>query len=996
MRTLRQFLVRARRRAGVVGFFVLFTVLGAAAPVLAQGGRAEINGTVTDAQKAVLPGVTVTVTNEDTGLMREAITDGTGRYVIPQLLPGPYTVRAELSGFQPMTRNNMVVRVGEELTVPLALSLAGLTESLVVTAEAPLVESTSNRIGTNITSSEIDSLPSANRSQFSLMQTIPGLVPTLQVGSFEGGQFSANGQATTNNLFLVDGQNDNDSRRGGSQGTQARVSLDSMAEYQVQTHQYGAEYGGSTGVVVNSVTKSGTNKFAGRVFEYYQDDKLAATDYFLKQAGEKNADFGSNVYGGSIGGPIVRNKAFFFFNYEGTRAREAANLNFPADAAPLAVSYSSTTAFKGPNTFLRLDQHLNGNNQISFRWTREAILTERDTLEDDKAILDAARYENDAGDHVFSGSLASVLNNRTTNEVKIGHVRESLLQGPRQLFDSNWKFIGFTGRDPFDVGSQNTHPDYIAAARNNYAQDLIRDITFDDTVTWIAGAHNLKTGVAFSRNGALPQGTATNFIGLITFPTNAPFNVADPRTYPYRFGISMGQFDFTQIDHRASGFVSDKWQVAKNLTLNLGVRYDWQKATPKTKNAFGPRFGIAWDTFGDGKTVVRGGAGKVYQYQQLAILATLEQRAVISPTLAYDTAQVASPATTGTFPVKAGDANATACLNPVATATPGEAAIGPACRAFLTGLRSQVEAGSVINNTTTGPIVDGDRRMNYTWAYSIGIKREILPNTAVSVDYVGNQGRNNTAVIDINEGPLDAAGRVTRLGVAAFDPTGALVPAGARGATFVQFNQEQTRELGGALNSDFNSLELELERRLSNHWSGRVSYTYAACNDVANIVFDSDPRLDYGRCDRDNTHAFASSANVDFGHGLGAGMVFRTYSGYPINETTGTDSNGDGTTNDRPLKGRDDLTRAILSPVDSRGYAIRNGIDGERKTILDARFQYVQHVGRYEAGFFLEIYNLTNHANFGNPTGARNSANFMKEIVTDSPRQAQLGFRLLF
>src|ERR1051325_4746863 len=189
-------------------WLVVCSLLGAAAPVLAQGGRAEINGTVMDAQKAVLPGVTVTVTNEDTGLMREAVTDSEGRYVIPQLLPGPYTVKAALSGFQDMVRSNMVVRVGEELTVPLTLAVAGVAETLVVTAEAPLVESTSNRIGTNITSSEIDSLPSANRSQFSLMQTIPGLVPTLQVGSFEGGQYSANGQATTNNLFLVDGQND--------------------------------------------------------------------------------------------------------------------------------------------------------------------------------------------------------------------------------------------------------------------------------------------------------------------------------------------------------------------------------------------------------------------------------------------------------------------------------------------------------------------------------------------------------------------------------------------------------------------------------------------------------------------------------------------------------------------------------------------------------------------------------------------------------------------
>src|SRR4051812_1033627 len=410
--------------------------------VFAQGGRSEVSGLITDAGGAVLPGVTITATNEGTGLERTTVTGDEGRYTIPSLLPGTYTIKADLAGFQSARRTGVVLNVGQEATLNLTMEVAGVAETLTVTAQAPLVESTSSRIGTNVTNAEIDSLPSANRNQFSLMQTIPGLVPVLQVGSFEGGQFSANGQATTNNLFLADGQNDNDSRRGGSQGTQARVSLDSMAEYQVQTHQYGAEYGGSTGVVVNSVTKSGTNKVSGRVFEYFQDNKLQATDYFLKQDGRENPDSGSNVFGGSIGGPIVKNKLFYFFNYEGTNASEAANLNFPAAAAPLAVPYSTTTKFSGPNTFLRLDYHLSSNNQFSFRWTREKIITERDTIEDDKAILDAARYENDAGDQVFSGSLASVLNNKTTNEIKVGHVRESLLQGPRVLFDKDWSFIG--------------------------------------------------------------------------------------------------------------------------------------------------------------------------------------------------------------------------------------------------------------------------------------------------------------------------------------------------------------------------------------------------------------------------------------------------------------------------------------------------------------------------------------------------------------------------
>lgn len=985
----------------------LIVLLSLAPLAMAQGGRSEINGTVVDAGKALLPGVTITAINQDTGLERSTVSSDDGRFTIPTLLPGTYTIKAELQGFQITNLTGLVVNVGQELTVNLTLQVAGVAETITVTGQSPLVEATSSRIGTNVTSSEIDGLPSANRSQFSLMQTIPGLVPVLQVGSFEGGQFSANGQATTNNLFLVDGQNDNDSRRGGSQGTQARVSLDSMAEYQVQTHQYAAEYGGSTGVVVNSITKSGTNKLSGRLFEYYQSNELQATNYFLKQAGEENPESGSNVYGGSIGGPIVKNKLFFFANYEGTRANVAANLNFPAAAAPLAVSYSTTTAFHGPNTFARFDYHMNDSNQVSFRWTREAVITERDSIEDDLAVLDAARHENDSGDQVFSVSWASVLNNRTTNELKFGHVRENLLQGPGQLFDADWNFIGFANVDPFDVGSRNQHPDFNAGVWNSYAQDLIRDITIDDTVTWVktgwGGDHTFKAGAAYSRNGALPQGTATNFTGLFTFPTDAPFNAADPTTYPFRFGISMGQYDFTQIDHRISGYVQDKWQLNHRLTLNVGVRYDYQDLTKNTKDAIGPRVGVAYDPAGNGKTVIRGGFGKVYQYQQLAVLQTLLQRQVLAPTLAYDTTQVASPAITGTFPVGP-NANATACLNPIAGPTAGVAVISPACRTFLNSQRAIVDAGSVVNNTTTGPLVDGDRRMAYTWAFSAGVKRELTPTMAASIDYVGNRGKDNTAVIDINEGPINpATGRVTRLGVDVFDPTGELVPPEARGATFVQFNQNQTKELGSALDSTFNSLEIGLEKRQSNRWSGRVSYTLSHCYDVASIIVDSDPRLDYGRCDRDNIHAFATSGYVDIGKGFGGGIVFRAYSGYPINETVGTDVNGDGTNNDRPKQGVNDIAAlpsgkpsAIVSAVDSRGVAVRNGIDGEKQVLLDGRVQYIARLGKYQAGLFLEIYNLLNAANFGNPTGARNSVNFMKTIVAGNGRTAQLGFRVTF
>jgi hypothetical protein len=987
------------RRFSIPTRIAALLIVAAAAPGFAQGGRAELAGVVLDQGRAVLPGVTVTATHEGTGQERQAVTTAEGKFIIPTLLPGTYTIKAELQGFETTTRTGVVLQVGEEIALALTLNLAGVRETITVTGQSPVVETTASKIGTNITASEIDNSPSANRSQFSLMQTIPGLVPTLQVGSFEGGQFSANGQATNNNLFLVDGQYDNDSRRGGSQGTQARVSLDSMSEYQVQTHQYGAEYGGSTGVVVNSVTKSGTNKLSGRAFEYFQDNKLQATDYFLKQRGEENPDSGSNVFGGSIGGPIVRNKLFFFGNWEQTRTNEAANLNFPADAAPLARSYSTTTGFSGPNTFMRFDYHLNGSNQVSFRWTRESILTRNDSIEDDQAIPDAARHENDAGDHVYSVSWTSVLNNRTTNELKFGHVRESLLQGSQLLFDDSWNFIGYSGLEPFDIGAANTHPDYLAGPRNNYAQDLIRDFTFDDTITWIKsgwrGDHTFKAGVAASRNGALPQGTAVNFTGTYDFVTNTNFNAAIPSTYPRRFQIRMGEFNFEEIDHQASGFIQDKWQINKRLTLNLGLRYDWQNLV-EAKDAFGPRLGFAYDLLGTGKTVLRGGAGKVFQYQSLAILATLAQQAVVAPTFLYDTQQVTSPSITGQLPVGR-DANATDCLRAVNSATAGEAVMNAACRSFLVGLRNQVNAGGFVNNQ---PTVDGDRRSAYTWAFSAGVKHELAPSMAVSIDYVGNRGRHNTATIDINEGPAGANGRVTRLGVNTFDPNGELVPLDntvARNTNYIQFLQYQTLD---SLNSDFDSLELGLDKRFSNRWSGRVSYTLARCRDVGiapnEIIVDSDPRLDYGRCARDNRHAFATSANVNVWKGLGAGMVFRVYSGYPINETTGSDSNGDGTNNDRPRKGVDDLTRPILSEVDSRGVAVRRGLDGQQKTLLDGRVQYIWRIQRYQAGLFLEVYNLTNHVNFGDPTGARSSTNFMIPVVADNPRTAQLGVRVTF
>ena len=972
---------------------VALITLCATASALAQGGRTEITGTVMDQGKAVLPGVTVTVTNEATGLERTAVTSGDGRFVIPTLIPGTYTIKAELQGFQTVTQTGLVLAVGQEVALNLTLSVAGLAETVTVTGESPIVEVTSSKIGSNISNSEIDGLPSQGRNQLSLMQLVPGLTPSLNPGSFEGGQFNANGQATTANLFLVDGAYDNDDRRGGSQGTQARVTLDTMAEYQVLTHHYSAEYGGSSGVVVNAVTRSGANRFAGRAFYYYQNDDLNATNYFLKIAGEENPEASSNVFGGSFGGPIIRNKAFWFVNAERNLVQEAANLNFPADAAPLAVPYSDTTDFTGWNTFVRSDYQMSKNHHLSFRWVRESVLTENDELEGNNSTPENATFENDSGDQVFSFSSTYVIGNRATNEFKVGHVRENLNQGPRIFFDDDWNFLGLDGREQFDLGSMNAHPSYNAGNRNNYQEDLIRSYAIEDSVTYFrpgwGGDHTFKAGVGWSRNAALPQGTAANLVGLFTFPTNTSFDPANARTYPNRFQIRLGQIEYTQKDWRTNFYLQDKWQLNPRLTLNLGMRYDYQDLTPLTKDAFSPRFGVAYDVTGSGRTLFRGGVGKYYQYHQLNVLQTLLTAAVIGPTFVFDTGEVTSPAQTGVIPI-----HASGCLQPIGSN--GLALISPACRAHLTQVRNMVLGGGYVNDQ---PTADGDRHMPYLWAFSVGFKQQIGSDLAVSADYVGNRGRDQVATIDINESAPGANLRITRLGVDVFDPNGELVPPEARSTPFRRFLQYQSRD---ELNTDYNALELALEKRYSNRWSGRVSYTLARARDVGAITYDTNLRGDYGRTSFDNRHAFAASANANVWRGLGAGFVFRYYSGYPINETLGGDStsfpgaNGDGDNNDRPLKGVSDLTKAILSPVDENGRAIRNGIDGEKQILLDGRFHYIWRIQRYEAGAFLEVYNLTNQVNYGNPTGNRNSPNFMVRTVAGDPRTVQLGVRFTF
>jgi hypothetical protein len=958
----------------------------------------ELNGTVVDSSQAVVPGVAVTMTEETTGLSRTIVSNDRGRFVAIAVTPGRYTIKAELSGFQTQARSGVIINVGQAVTLNFTLPVGQLTDQVVVTGETPLIEPTQTQIGTNMSQTDIENLPMQGREQFALMQLVPGLTPNLQPGSFEGSAYNANGRESGSNLYLVDGQYNKDDRTGTF--PQSRITVDSMAEYQVLTHEYGAEYGGASGVIVNAITKSGTNQLHGRGFYFLQDSKLNATNYFLKLEGEKNPDSGTKSMGGNVGGPIIKNKAFWFFNYEYTHSRDAVRLSFPPASAPLATSFSDVYNVHLYNYFVRGDYQFSPSNTVHGSLIYGPNDGHGENAESERYTKQGFRYELAAPEALASFSWTSILGNKLVNEVKIGTVQENLWIGDRSIFDESGKDIpwdlkakqwtALNGVDPIDFGSAQQHPDYRAGPRVEMSGNALTANVYSEQLTYTPANHNLKFGVGGSQN----EGTSvvsTNQIGTFEFQNNAPFNAAVPSTYPTRFRIRLGEMFIPIGTWRMNAFVSDKWQLTRQLTLNLGVRYDYDDNSSNTKDGFAPRLGVAYSP--NEKTVLRAGFGRFYEFPPTSIISDLFAGKVISSVFTFDTGEDLS-ATRGVLPTNA-------CL--LATGSGGFAKISPACRAQLVTAQSQLASGAFINPE---PRLPGNRKLGFLYQIDFGVERQIMNGMSVTADYVGSRGHDQTGLLDLNEPRLLANGTIGRPGPSVFDPDGTLIPVQARNAAFQRVLEYTTSSV---FNSDYDALELSVDKRFANRWSGRASYTLSRSRDVAaasaggfgivnkRVNDDFNPRRDYGLATFDNRHAFTAGGNWNAWRDFGLGATYRYYSGNPVNEIVGTDVNRDRDSFDRPVKGRDDLTRPIVSKVDSTGTAIRNGIKGSDKMLLDLRLQYIHRIkGERTAGVFWEIYNALNRVNFANPIGARNSADFLGSITADEARSMQIGLRYTF
>jgi len=979
----------------LVGFFV---VLLLATPLYAQQGTTELRGRVQDAQGGILPGVTVTVRNQATGMFRETVSGADGSYIASGLTPGTYEIVAELQGFKKFNRKELILEVGKTTTVDVKMEVGGIEQTVTVTADSPLVDVTSKEIGGNITSETLVQLPSVNGNFIGFVGLLPGIVPSISTESFGSDSISVNGQDPRNNNYMLDGGNNNDDVIGQRAGTQARTPIEAIQEFQVLTNQYDAEFGRTAGAVVNAVTKSGTNNVAGSAFGYFQRADLTEKDFFAKEKNLPKPQTKYDRWGGTVGGPIVRDKLHYFGSLERFSIDRPNTINIPARPE---FNGTQVTQDRVWNTIARADHQLTSNNTYSVRWLREQSPQLNQII---GAVTPAAAREESDVDQTFSANVNSVLSSTKVNTLRATWTRENVAFA-NHCFNTN-------GRDLSQCEPTLAFQTFTDQ-QDNTAQARIDDaIMLDETLAWFVpgkkGDHDIKFGAQYEYTGALNLNQG-NLNGTFTFGlSNAPFDPNNPFTYPDRFSIRVGgENRIYEKIHYFAGFAQDKWRVNPRLTVSLGLRYDIEAmptpvtdqpfvngSSPVDKNNIAPRVGASYDLNG-GRSVARAAYGRFYEREHLELIAALW-----NPLFALSSNQ--------TFPLAGPD------LGPRNGRLPTDPFLVNGPTINTAELNARFPAGVPVQST--GPTWDNPDRSNpYTDEYSVGYERQLAASLAVSADYVHQQSRNGLMALNLNpnqrSNPNVNNSTLTRIGSpalsAGFADLKAIYP------TMVPFSAGVT-EFVNTGRVDYDALMLQVKKRFSHNYSAQVSYTYGdargnysgsgAPGSNFQVGQDMHLELNEGPTDFDIRHnlTVSGTALVPKTYGLNVSWVARALSGTPFSLTNGAidpDLNG---IQAEPLAAGSYTGAGASDNYTVKDYeAKRNGARAPGFFNLDMRLGYripISKQRRLELA--ADIFNLTNHTNFATPGGNQNAPTTFLVLTgystSYSPRKVQLGARFQF
>jgi outer membrane receptor protein involved in Fe transport len=955
----------------------------------AQSTDAAVFGTVKDATGAVVPGATITATNEGTGFSRSAVTGPEGRYRVRALNPGTYTLVMELDGFKTMTMTGIILQLGQEAPISFDAELATVAETVTVTGESPLVEITKAEISGVVAQDQIDSLPLNSRQYLNLALLMPG---TSQDGArpYYNNINISSGGTFYSSAFIADGMVNTWAEQG-----EPRQDLpqDAVEEFKVINTQAKAEYGLATAGVITVVTKSGTNDIHGNVFWYYRNQTLNQNNFFNRELGIAEPDFFRHQFGGSVGGAIVKDKSHIYVAFERTDQEAAFTVNtggvFPEFDGAFPREFWR-------NLFsVRWDQTISDEHNLFARYAQEDELT--GCFRCGGIRRQNAGFDNQVPRKALVVGLTSIFSAQALNEFKFQRAYSEY-----QIAPSGTPI--FTKVDEFP-------PERLANIQRVIIRPNVRDggnfdelgpehrWEFRDDFTYFksdwGGDHNFKMGADFSHI-PFEDSSAQNFDGgNYTFATNDPYDPNDPSTFPIVFTNRLPP-SYTRVDsqHLALYF-QDDWSPNEKLTFNLGIRYDRQYGSfnenldindypilggqipavppdvvaalesivlpipfqpdPKTrgdKNNFGPRFGFAYDPSGDARMVIRGGYG-IY-YDNIRTLANFfEWRNFSRLSL-----RISNPP----FPDPYGGRDQLEFI------TSGVQNVGFLAQDFHNPQSHQV---------------------------NFGFEKEIVPGFAFNADFLYTRTRDDRKTVDLN--PRDP---ITRL------------------RPIPEFGRID--EVQSISQTDYRGLYVRLDRRFKNNYQYLVSYTWQSGKDnvPGRRFVNQEPSRredDYGNFTIDRRHMLVASGFVILPYDIGLSGIYTFRTSMPFSAKAGRDLNGDGfaTGTDGDYvpgttrnQGNRDLDLSLVNDwraLNGFGPIPADQIDSTRYLNLDLRMSKQFQVGGGAAvELMFQVFNVFDNLNLGarflTPPNVQNSLSpsFGRILSAQDARQAEIAFRFLW
>ena len=1012
-----------KRAVSLAAIAIVFAVLA-----VGQSNTGSITGVVTDQNGSVIPNATVTVTNQGTNEKRTVQADAEGRYDVPSLSTGIYTIEATGSGFSSASVKDLRLAVGERSRADLTLAAAGVS-AVVDVVDQTRVDTETPTIGDTIASERINDNPVNGRDFTQLLATVPGSVQTTN--QF---QTSINGIPSTfgGSSVLVDGidagrvdLNGTSNVLGRVESRVNRVSMDSIQEVQVLEQNYSAQYGQAIGAVINPITKSGGNEFHGSVFEFFRNEGMDAEDYF---AGKQK--FRLNQFGGNVSGPIKRDKIFFFGNYEGVQQTRGIQFNslvytqafrsefVPSIAPvlatmPLPNAIESDPLVRDPDNdgvaelgryIAQRDSDLTENTgsvKIDWLHTEKSSFSFRYNINDSETITPYGVATDqiapaDLRVQLFKASHNYALSATSVNEFAFGinHNYTKVDAGPSTLPRFDLSFV-----NPFYAVPGPAQFDQIRTGAVYH---------FLDTFSLVKGDHSMKAGIDIRLNRRAAESVeqqTVQFFGLQDFANNAPFVLS-----------RQGHPELNYANENYSFFFQDDWKAHPRLSLNLGLRYDVSSVTREADgllqnfdlstltftpvgqklhnadtNNFGPRLGFAFDVFGTQKTVLRGGYGIFYNRELPASFGS--PHANTFPTESVDLFQWF-----GFFGPCDGGPTFQYPIDP---------------RVFNCG----VPAAFAIER-------DLQTAMAQHWSLNV---QQDLGFGVLSVGYVGNH------VTHILTDGVVSPRNVNRRNAV----TGARPLSANFGDIFV---------VGGYPSSGYNALQVNLRRNISRGLRLNANYTWGhAIDNIAGFFKDyQDPNnidADRASADADVRHNFSMDAGYDlefrkwFGDGprwlidgWNVNTIIQIRSGLPVNPTVQGGTFGGFSFRPNLVQGADvvcpnytlptcqfNAAAFTVPPAGVFGNAGRNILRGPSFAQVDLSVgKDTRITEKMSVHFRVEIFNLFNKANFADPSGGLSCGgavgvcgNFGESIATvgnqlggllgfGGPRQIQLSARFNF